>query len=138
MMVYFAGYFGTFVAILVADMVWFGLMVSRLYRPALTDILLGEVNLGAAIAFYLIYPLGLMIFAILPALKGGGLIEAVKYGALFGFFTYVTYDLTCQATLRNWTTRLTLIDVAWGVALGAFASFSGFLLISNIGGLPPG
>jgi uncharacterized membrane protein len=136
-MIYIAGYAGTFAAILIADMIWFGLMVSRLYRPVLADILLGKVNLGAAIAFYLIYPVGLMIFAILPALKGGGLVEAIEYGALFGFFTYVTYDLTCQATLRNWTTRLTLIDIAWGAVLGAIASSCGFILASKTGGLPP-
>jgi uncharacterized membrane protein len=101
-------------------------MASRLYRPTLGDIMLADVNLPAAIAFYLIYPIGLVIFAILPALKSGSLAQAMLYGALFGFFTYATYDLTNQATLRNWTTQLTLIDAGWGTLLGAIAAAAGF------------
>jgi uncharacterized membrane protein len=65
---------------------------------------------------------GLVVFAILPALKGGSIFMALFCGALFGFFTYATYDLTNQATLRNWTFQLTLIDVAWGSALAAAGS----------------
>ena len=60
-----------------------------------------------------------MIFAVVPALKAGRSATALLYGALFGFFTYATYDLTNQATLRNWTSSLTLVDVAWGTVLGA-------------------
>ena len=63
---------------------------------------------------------------ILPALKSGSLAQAMLYGALLGFFTYMTYDLTNQATLRNWTTQLTLIDIAWGTLLGAIAATAGF------------
>jgi uncharacterized membrane protein len=54
------------------------------------------------------------------------MMTAVVYGALFGFFTYATYDLTNHATLRNWTLQLTLIDIAWGSILGAMASAAGF------------
>ena len=78
---------------LAADMVWLGTMVNRIYRPALGDILSSSVNLPPALAFYLIYPIGLMIFAVLPGLKSGSVATAAIYGALFGFFTYATYQL---------------------------------------------
>ena len=94
--------------------------------PDVGDIMLAGVNLPAGIAFYLIYPVGLVYFAILPALKSGSLAQAMLGGALFGFFTYMTYDLTNQATLRNWTTQLTLIDAGWGTLLGAIAAAAGF------------
>ena len=61
-----------------------------------------------------------------PGLRGDSLVVAALNGALFGFFTYATYDLTNQATLRNWTTQLTLIDASWGVALGAIAASTRF------------
>ena len=125
MMMYFTAYLTTLAVFVLCDMAWLGTMASRVYRPTLGDIMLSDVNLPAAIVFYLIYPIGLVIFAILPALKSGNLAQAVLYGALFGFFTYATYDLTNQATLRNWTTQLTLIDTGWGTLLGAIAAAAG-------------
>jgi uncharacterized membrane protein len=124
-MIYGAAYLSTLAVFLLADMVWLGTMASRLYRPTLADIALSGVNLAPAVAFYILYPLGLLIFAILPALKAGNSTTTLLYGALFGFFTYATYDLTNQATLRNWTLQLTLIDVAWGSALAATAAMAG-------------
>jgi uncharacterized membrane protein len=125
-MIYITAYLSTLVAFVLCDMVWLGVMTSRLYRPTLGDIMLAGVNLPAAITFYLIYPAGLVYFAILPALKSGGLAQAMLGGALFGFFTYMTYDLTNQATLRNWTTQLTFVDAGWGTLLGAIAAAAGF------------
>ena len=123
---YLTTYSATLAVFVLCDMAWLGTMASRLYRPTLGDIMLENLNLGAGIAFYLIYPIGIVIFAILPALKSGSLAQAMLYGALLGFFTYMTYDLTNQATLRNWTTQLTLIDIAWGTLLGAIAATAGF------------
>jgi uncharacterized membrane protein len=78
-----------------------------------------------------IYPVGLVIFAINPALKAGSLATALTYGALFGLFSYATYDLTNYATLRNWTFALTFVDMAWGTVLAAFASAASFWSISK-------
>jgi uncharacterized membrane protein len=133
MMPYGAAYLTALAVFVLADMVWLGKMASRLYRPTLGDIALSGVNLVPAVAFYILYPIGLVIFAIFPALKGGNITMALSYGALFGFFTYATYDLTNQATLRNWTLQLTLIDVLWGVALAATAATSGYLIASKFG-----
>src|SRR3954470_18554261 len=132
MMLYGSGYLATLAVFVLADMLWLGTMASPLYRPTLGEIALPSVNLPPAFAFYILYPLGLIVFAILPALKGGTIHTALFYGALFGFFTYATYDLTNQATLRNWTFQLTLIDVAWGSTLAACAAAAGYALASRI------
>ncbi|MEO8318256.1 MAG: DUF2177 family protein [Bradyrhizobium sp.] len=121
-MVYICAYLSTLAVFLLCDMAWLGTMANRLYRPTLGDIMLGSPNLPAAAAFYSIYPVGLVIFAVLPALKSGNLPQATLSGALFGFFTYMTYDLTNQATLRNWTSQLTLLDIGWGTLLGAISA----------------
>ncbi len=120
-------YIAAFVTFVAVDMVWLGFMAGRLYRPTLGDIALSSVSLIPAAAFYVLYPVGLVIFAIAPALKSGGIGIAGLYGALFGLFTYATYDLTNQATLRNWTTQLSLVDMAWGTLLAALAAAIGFL-----------
>ena len=127
MMVAITAYISTLLAFVACDMVWLGIMAPRFYRPTLGDIAVSTVNLPPAIAFYAIYPIGLCIFAVAPALKSGSVNTALLYGALFGFFTYATYDLTNQATLRNWTLSLTVLDVAWGTCLAAIAAAAAFL-----------
>lgn len=124
-------YGSALVVFVLVDMIWLGTMAGRLYKPTLGDIMLPQFNLGAAVVFYLLYPSGLVIFAINPALKLGSLSTALIYGALFGFFTYATYDLTNQATLRNWSTLLTVVDIAWGTVLGAITAASAFWITSR-------
>jgi uncharacterized membrane protein len=131
MLTWAAGYLVVFLSFLGADMLWLGTMAPRFYRPTMGDIALSGVNLPPAVLFYAIYPIGLLIFAINPALKSGSLAAALVYGALFGLFTYATYDLTNHATLRNWTLTLTIVDVAWGTVLAAIASVASFLIISK-------
>ncbi len=133
-MTYVAGYVAALLTFLSADMAWLGTMAPRFYRPTLGDIAISGVNLPPAIVFYALYPVGLLIFATIPALKSGSIASAVVSGALFGFFTYATYDLTNQATLRNWTLQLTLIDVSWGTILGAITSTVTFLVVSKFVG----
>jgi len=130
-MTFLAGYVAALVAFVGLDMTWLSATVERVYRPALSDILATTVNLPAAIAFYLIFPAGLTIFAVAPAVKVGAIGEAALYGGLLGLFAYATYDLTNQATLRAWSTQLTLIDVAWGFALSGVAATIGYLAASQ-------
>ena len=128
MLVYSVSYIAASGLFFIVDMVWLSIMASRFYRPTLGDMALSGVNVAPAITFYILYPIGLVIFAILPGLRSGSMTTALLYGALFGFFTYATYDLTNQATLRNWTIQLTLVDIVWGSALAAAAAMAGYLI----------
>jgi uncharacterized membrane protein len=128
MLVYSVSYIAASGLFFIVDMVWLSIMASRFYRPTLGDMALSGVNVAPAIAFYILYPIGLVIFAILPGLRSGSMTTALLYGALFGFFTYATYDLTNQATLRNWTIQLTLVDIVWGSVLAAAAAMAGYLI----------
>jgi uncharacterized membrane protein len=131
-MIFLSGYVASLFAFVAADMIWLRIMLERVYRPAIGGVLAASVNLPAAIAFYLIFPAGLTIFAVLPAVKDQSPGQAALFGGLFGFFAYATYDLTNQATVRDWPTQLTVIDVAWGSALAAFAATIGYLGASRI------
>ncbi|MGY3698607.1 putative membrane protein [Bradyrhizobium sp. USDA 3240] len=131
-MTYLYAYLSTLIVFLLCDMAWLGTMASRLYRPTLGDILSTEVNLPPAIAFYLIYPIGLVVFAVLPAIRSESLAQAALSGALFGFFSYMTYDLTNQATVRNWTLQLTLLDMTWGTLLGAMSATAACLITARL------
>lgn len=100
------------------DMIWLGLVARDFYRAQLGN-LLGEVNWVAAIIFYLVFLVGLTFFAIYPAVTEGSWKTALLLGALFGFFTYATYDLTNLATLKDWPLLIVIVDIAWGTVLGA-------------------
>jgi uncharacterized membrane protein len=80
------------------------------------------VNMSAAVAFYIIYVLGVVFFAIKPALESRDWRSALIRGALFGFFAYATYDLTNLATLKVWSLKVSLIDMAWGTFITAAAA----------------
>ncbi len=128
MWVYVAAYFAALLLFAGIDMAWLTTMGAALYRSTLGDILLPTVKIPPAIAFYLLYPLGIVVFAVMPGLRAGSAGTAMLYGALFGLFTYATYDLTNFATLRNWTLKITLIDVAYGTIAVAAVSLLVYLL----------
>jgi uncharacterized membrane protein len=131
-MTYALAYGAALVIFVIVDALWLGNVAPRLYRPILGDILLEKFRLAPALVFYLLYPAGLVFFAINPALKGGGLSTALLCGALFGLFTYATYDLTNQATLRNWSTLITVVDIAWGSFLGAVTAAGAWWITQRV------
>ena len=117
-----AAYVATLVVFLAIDSVWLTLTGDALYRPVLKDILLDGFRPVPAILFYLIYMAGLLRFAVLPGMASGNAVKTALDGAAFGLTAYATYDLTNQATLKYWTTGLTLADLAWGTILSASAA----------------
>jgi uncharacterized membrane protein len=121
-------YMVTAVSFIVIDLLWLGVVAKSFYRRELGSLMLEKINLPVALIFYLIFPMGLTIFAVAPALGGGGVGYALQYGALFGFFAYATYDLTNLATLKNWSTKLSIIDIAWGTALASICAGIGAAL----------
>jgi uncharacterized membrane protein len=129
---YALSYVATAVAFLIVDSIWLGVMGGLVYRPLLGDMLLAKFNVVAAVAFYLLYVVGLVVFAVAPALGAGRWQVALIHGALFGFFAYATYDLTNLATLKNWSTLLSLIDMGWGTLASAAAATAGFLAVQAI------
>lgn len=125
-------YAGAAVTMLVMDAVWLSMSVDLFYRPLLGDIVLPGFRLVPAILFYFLYVLGIVIFAIKPALVTGHLSEAAGKGALFGFFCYATYDLTNQATLKVWPAIVTIVDMSWGTLLTACVATVGYLVASRV------
>ena len=110
-------YAATFVSLLLLDALWLGVVARAWYRDGIGHLMAATPNWGAAAAFYLLYPIGLAVFAVLPS--GGDWLRALTLGALFGLFCYGTYDLSNLATLRDWPLSLTLVDMAWGAVVSA-------------------
>lgn len=123
---YIVAYAATALVFLAIDFVWLTRIAKQFYYSRLGDILLTSPRLGAAVAFYALYVIGIVIFAVAPALRDGSAATAAIYGALFGFFAYATYDMTNYATVRNWSLVVSLVDIAWGTALTGVSAYAGY------------
>ncbi|MFZ0268311.1 DUF2177 family protein [Caulobacter sp.] len=122
----------TLVFFALIDTAWLGTMGDRLYRPLVGSMLADNFKLAPAIAFYALYAAGLTLFAVLPGLAEGGWKKALLWGGLLGLFAYGTYDLTNLATLKSWSLKLSLIDMAWGMCVSASASASACALAARL------
>ena len=125
-------YILTTIVFLLIDLVWLGFIAKDLYRKYLGNLLTENVNWTAAIIFYLLYIVGISIFAIYPAVSKDSFVSAIVLGVLFGFFAYATYDLTNLATLKGWPLTIVFIDIIWGVILTASVSLAGFYIVKFV------
>ena len=126
-------YILTFAVFFIIDMAWLGFVAKDIYKKYLGNLLSDNVNWVAAIIFYLLFVIGIFIFAIMPSVEKNSLHSAIILGALFGFFTYATYDLTNLATLKNWSLNIVFIDIIWGAVLTGIVSTAGFYIVRYMG-----
>ncbi len=113
----------TLVAFFAIDMLWLGLIARSFYRKHLGFLMAPNVNWTAAIIFYLLFILGILVFVVVPGLQGQPLQIVLIRAALYGLITYATYDLTNLATLKDWPVILSIVDIGWGMVLSLLVSF---------------
>ena len=111
---YILKYIITFTFFIGIDLLWLGFIARTLYVKHLGSFLKTPPNWPVAFLFYGLFVLGLLIYAVQPAIAQGDYKKAILLGALFGFFTYMTYDLTNLATLKDWPSTIVIIDIIWG------------------------
>jgi uncharacterized membrane protein len=116
---------GIFVII---DSIWITKMAPGFYRKYMGNLLRKKPDFFAAVVFYLIYILGIIVFALSPALREDSFWYAAGLGGLLGFVMYATYDLTNQSTLKNWPRIVTVVDMAWGTFVTGAVTAITFLL----------
>jgi uncharacterized membrane protein len=115
------------------DMAWLGLVAKNFYAKQIGFLMKTHVNWLAAILFYLLFVLGLVIFVVAPALKDGSWQRALMLGALFGLVSYATYDLTNLATIKNWPLLVTGVDLIWGACIASSVSVMSFFVANKLG-----
>jgi uncharacterized membrane protein len=104
------------------DLTWIGFVAKNFYKQQIGYLMTSQVNWTAAILFYLLFIVGMIVFVIGPAYEVHSWTRALVYGALFGFMTYATYDLTNLATVKDWPLLVTVVDLTWGTVLAASVS----------------
>jgi uncharacterized membrane protein len=118
---YLATYLTMILTMAILDFLWIGFIAKQLYQSGIGHLMAETPNLLAASAFYVVFCIGLLWFAILPHIGNPGVMGALLSASIFGFCAYATYDLSNLATLKGWPTSIALIDMAWGTLASVVA-----------------
>lgn len=111
------------------DFVWLGFIAKKLYYAEMGKLLLDKPNMPAALAFYAVYVIGVIVFVLNPALERGSWQYAAGMGALFGLVAYATYDLTNLATMKDFPLKIVIIDLIWGAVLTAVVATGAYFVV---------
>lgn len=114
------------------DALWLGAVAAALYRDQLGHLLADSFAPGAAIAFYLIYLVGLTHFAIRPLDAASSMPTRLRDAALYGLVTYATWDLTSLAVFRDFPLLVVVIDLAWGVSVCLLVTWLTLLVLDRL------
>ncbi len=129
-----AKYIGVYLAVLLSmaalDALWLGVIATEWYATAIGHLMADAPSWPAALAFYLLYPVGVVIFGVC-ARQAITVPRAAGMGALFGLFAYATYDLTNLATLADWPVYISVLDMAWGSLMSGLAAAVGKLVLDR-------
>jgi uncharacterized membrane protein len=115
------------------DMIWIVLVANGFYKKELGALLSPKPIWWAAILFYLLYLVGVVVFVVLPAAQAGQWQKALIMGAFFGLVAYATYDLTNYSTTAGWPLSVTLVDLAWGTFVTGTISTIGYFIAKWLG-----
>ncbi len=112
-------FLATLGAMAVLDGLWLGLIARNFYRQNLGNLMASPPRWAAAVIFYALYAVGVWYFVVQPGVSDGDIGRAAARGAFLGLIAYATYDLTNLATLKDWSIKVTLVDIAWGTVMTA-------------------
>ncbi len=116
----------------VIDAIWLSLVANKFYKDQLGSLLLDKPNMIAAVLFYVIFLIGLVVFVINPAIAANNWQIALGLGALFGLVAYATYDLTNLATLKGFSVKLVIVDLIWGTFVTASTATLTYLIVTGL------
>ena len=119
MMYYLKLYAATFVGFLAIDIVWLAFVARGFYKQPVGLPAQRPAQLVGSDRLLLALHCWAARVRRCPRLQAGSLRKALLLGAFFGLVTYATYDLTNQATVKNWPWIVTVVDMAWGTVLAA-------------------
>jgi uncharacterized membrane protein len=130
-MTYLIAYASTAVVFFALDFIWLTRVAIGFYRQNIGELLLATPNFAAAGIFYLFYVIGIVYFAVMPAVTANSVLTAILNGAILGLLAYGTYDMTNLATLKGWSLIVSVVDMAWGAVLTATAAAAGYYAVSR-------
>lgn len=120
---FFLSFFSVLISLVLLDIAWIGMMFNRFFEPNIGHLFRHSMQYLPAIFFYPLYAIGVNVFVVQPGLRDQSTyLHIFLLGLLFGLVAYGTYDLTNQATLKDWPWVQTVVDIIWGSVLTAIVS----------------
>lgn len=112
----------TLVIYIICDLTWLTVFAKKFVHRQVGERMAATPDWVAAGVFYLIFTSTLLWFCVWPAAQASAG-RVLLNGALFGLVTYGTYELVNKALLNRWPLPLVVVDMAWGIAVGALVSW---------------
>ena len=131
---YLKMYVIAFIIFLAIDAIWLGLVAPKFYKAQIGHLMAERPNFIAALVFYLLFIVGVVYFVVNPAIEAQSITKVLVAGAMFGFMTYATYDLTNLATLKEWPIVVTVVDLVWGTSLSTLIGLFTYLIYNGLFG----
>jgi uncharacterized membrane protein len=126
-------YAASLVVFLALDLTWLGVVAKGFYQAQLGHLMRPDVQWGAALLFYLIYVVAIVVLCVAPAVEKQSMGRALALGAVFGLAAYAAFDLTSFALLKGFPVKAVVVDLAWGTVLTAAVSAAGYLAAQRLG-----
>lgn len=134
MRTYFILYLAALITIAILDGAWLTIMGKRFYAQYIGHLMAQSPQWVPVVLFYLIYIIGVTVLVTMPAIYSGVSIGKVfMLGALLGLAAYGAYDFTNHATLRDWPTVVTVVDLLWGMVVTGMTSAVAVVITRAIG-----
>lgn len=105
----------------VIDIPWILFVAKDFYVQQIGHLMSVKPLYWPAFIFYTLYAFALVYFVIIPSIDKL-LLAVFLRGCFFGLVVYSAYDLTNQATLKDWPLLMTLVDMGWGSFLSGSVS----------------
>lgn len=117
-----------FFLFILLDSIWLGIVTKDFYKKEMKSVANYKangnlsVNWIAAIITYIILSIGIAVL-VSPILPAGWFdMRIMLKGMIFGLAAYGVYDFTNYALLREWSLKLTLVDLCWGISVCTIVS----------------
>lgn len=117
----------------VLDALWLGVVARDWLVQQMGELRRTDIQWVPALGFYLLFSVGVGVFAVAPALPEGDWLKAAMLGGFLGLVAYGTYDLTNWATVKNWPVPMVFVDMAWGAVLTATSAAGAVLALKWFG-----
>lgn len=114
------------------DAIWLGYVTKDIYISELAPIARlkdGSIDIVYWAAFLVYVFLGLGVTYFVLDGKERTPLKVLIRGAFFGLLTYGIYDMTNVTTLKDFTVKIALMDMAWGAAVCGIVSAVTFSII---------
>ena len=111
----------TLFVVLILDIIWLMFIADNFFHEYLGFMMRDQVVYSAAILFYVLFSISLVVFVLMPN-QSQKLLTVTLLGGFFGLTCYGSFDLTCYAVFRGYPLIVVFVDILWGMFLGAFSS----------------